>query len=108
MADIAVLQADRERAADVVKSYRGTKNGDWQGRIRRGEVDDGEMVQAFVRHRHDHTADLLEALSEAGLAIRDRIRAGHATTTERAVHDKITTTLSRARNTPDLTPKVKD
>lgn len=49
---IEVTQDDRDRAADAVKAYRDNKNGNWQKRIRDGECDDGEMVQAFARCRH--------------------------------------------------------
>ena len=50
MTMIEVTQAGRNAAADAVKAYRDQKNGDWQGRIRRGECDDGTMVQAFAAH----------------------------------------------------------
>jgi len=45
------IEADREAAANAVLAYREHKSNDWQGRIRRGECDDGVMVQAFTRHR---------------------------------------------------------
>jgi hypothetical protein len=48
---VPVAQEDREAAANVVASYRDQKNGNWQQRIRDGLCDDGEMVQAFARHR---------------------------------------------------------
>jgi len=50
-AEDGVTQGDRDAAADAVKAYRDQKNNNWQDRIRRGECDDGEMVQAFRRHR---------------------------------------------------------
>lgn len=46
-----ITDDDRAAAADAVMAYRDRKNGDWQARIRRGECDDGYMVQAFARHR---------------------------------------------------------
>jgi len=51
MVEVTVTQRDRDAAADAVKAYRDSKNNDWQARIRRGECDDGYMVQAFARHR---------------------------------------------------------
>jgi hypothetical protein len=51
MASEGVTDMDREAAADAVGAYREQKNGDWQGRIRKGECDDGYMVQAFAAHR---------------------------------------------------------
>lgn len=42
-----VSQTARDAAANVVMSYRDRKNGDWQARIRKGECDDGVMVQAI-------------------------------------------------------------
>ena len=50
---LEVTQRAREYAADAVKAYRDNKNNDWQGRIRRGGCDDGEMVQAFARFERD-------------------------------------------------------
>ena len=47
----SVEQADRDAAANAVRAYRDRKNGDWQQRIHDGKCDDGEMVQAFARHR---------------------------------------------------------
>lgn len=60
-----VTQADREAAADAVKSYRDQKNGNWQKRIRDGECDDGAMVQAFAKHRQSHTTEWQDKLVEA-------------------------------------------
>lgn len=67
---MTVTQADRDAAANAVQAYRDQKNGNWQQRIRDGQCDDGEMVQAFARHRLAHTAgepasDLVEAATEA-------------------------------------------
>lgn len=63
---VPVIQADRDAAADVIKHYRGMKDNDWQGRCRRGETDDGFIVQAFARHRlashSTHSDELVEAL----------------------------------------------
>jgi len=66
---VRVTQADREAAADAVKAYRGQKNNDWQARIRRSECDDGEMVQAFARHRHTAQSDALAVMVKAREAL---------------------------------------
>lgn len=73
---VEVTQVDRDAAADAVRAYRDQKNGDWQGRIRRGECDDGYMVQAFARHRiaatpPDALQTVVEALKSAIAAIED-------------------------------------
>ena len=66
-APVEVTAEDREAAADAVRAYRDQKNNDWQARIRRGECDDGYMVQAFAAHRiaapsaRPVQADLVEA-----------------------------------------------
>lgn len=60
MTDIKITQADRDAAADSVKAYRDRKDNDWQQRIRDGKCDDGTMVQAFARHRHEARAEALE------------------------------------------------
>ncbi len=65
-----VTQADRDAAADVAKSYREQKNGNWQDRIRKGECDDGALVQAFAAHRET-------ALDEAAAKFRDAIGRGY-------------------------------
>lgn len=46
---LTIEQRHRDAAADAVKAYRDQKNANWQQRIRDGECDDGEMVQAFAR-----------------------------------------------------------
>lgn len=50
-APVTVEQCDRDRAADAVLQIRGTKDGNWQKRIRHGECDDGVMCQSMARHR---------------------------------------------------------
>lgn len=77
MTDVAVTQEDRDAAADAVKAYRDQRNGNWQQRIRDGKCDDGEMVQAFARHRQSSTEDverLREALTEVHDAIAEYYR----------------------------------
>lgn len=69
---VEVRQADRDAAADAVQAYRDQKNNDWQGRIRRGECDDGYMVQAFARHRIEAARPVQSELVEA-LGIADGI-----------------------------------
>lgn len=59
-----VTDADREAAGDVVGAYRDNKNADWQGRIRRGECDDGYMVLAFARHREAEVAKIVAWLPQ--------------------------------------------
>jgi collagenase-like PrtC family protease len=68
---IEPTQADREAAADVVKAYRELKNYNWQQRIRQGDADDGEMVQAFARHRLQAVAEERERVVSF---IRDNVQ----------------------------------
>ena len=42
------IEEARKMAADAAAAYRGQKDNDWSGRIRRGQCDDGALVQAFL------------------------------------------------------------
>jgi len=72
MDKLTPTQEDREAAANAAKAYRGQRNGDWQARIRRGECDDGELVQAFARHRFATE----QRLQPSGRDIRQSLAAG--------------------------------
>lgn len=48
--DVAVIQADRDAAAALVPLCFGASEL-WQSNVRAGYYDDGEIVQAFAKHR---------------------------------------------------------
>ena len=60
----AVVQADRDAAADCLRKSRAATTHERMA-IREGRNDDHPAVQAFARHRTSATADLLAMVGEA-------------------------------------------
>lgn len=64
MDDVTVLQADREAAASLIEEYFPNNEAMLRtAQDYRSGHTQGVWAVAFAHHRHDHTADLLEAVS---------------------------------------------
>ena len=74
---LPVIQADRDAAADGIRRRLERANGKWAwidaavAEFRDGDADDAYDIQAFARHRIDHSSPDLYAVVEGFIAALD-------------------------------------